>query len=71
MDCQAAEVTDDEESIVAPQTSQQSFNKKHLKSLQHLMEWISNTIMQTMEGLKANCFQKVLKKKDKPLASVA
>jgi hypothetical protein len=38
MDCQEAEVTDDEESIVAPQTSQQSFNKKHLKSLQHLME---------------------------------
>ena len=28
MDCQAAEVTDDERSIVAPKTSQQSFNKE-------------------------------------------
>jgi hypothetical protein len=28
MDCQAADVTDDEASIVAPKTSQQSFNKE-------------------------------------------
>jgi hypothetical protein len=45
-------------------------SEETLKSKLAFEQHTSNTIMQTMEDLKINYSQKVLKRKDKPLASV-